>query len=91
MSLNDFQSVELLEPEKTASSILGVDFNDTTQGVKLEILWEMDVEPKKQTVTINAPLGELIRAVAMSESLFLNKQGKMFPDLKNIRLIEYRV
>jgi hypothetical protein len=67
--------VGLLEAGKSRLVTLGIDFNDTTQGAKMEILWATEVEPKKQTVTIKAPIGELIRPVTMSESLFIAEQG----------------
>jgi len=77
MSVNDFQPVEALAPGKNVTVILGVDFQDTTQGAKLEILWETEVGPKKQTITINSPIGELVRPVTMSESRFITEQGKL--------------
>jgi len=76
MSVHDFKPIEMIEPGKSVEVTLGVDFHDTTQGAKIEILWETEVESKKQSVTINAPIGELIRPVTMSESLFIAEQGE---------------
>jgi hypothetical protein len=76
MTVHDFSPIEMIEPGKSVEVTLGVDFHDTTQGAKMEILWETEVESKKQSVTINAPIGELIRPVTMSESLFIAEQGE---------------
>jgi hypothetical protein len=76
MSLNEFPSLEFLDAEKGASAILGVNFNDTTQGAKMEMLWETEAGAKKQTVVIKATIGELIRPITMSESMFITEQGK---------------
>lgn len=59
MSVHEFPTLECLDAEKGASAILGVNFNDTTQGAKIDMLWETEAGPKKQTVTINAPIGEI--------------------------------
>jgi len=75
MSVHDFPGIGVLEVGRSTLVTLGIDFNDTTQGAKMEILWATEVEPKKQTVTIKAPIGELIRPVTMSESLFIAEQG----------------
>lgn len=79
MSVHDISVIGLLQPGKTSTATLGIDFNDTTQGAKMEILWGTGEEEgggKKQTVTIKAPgVGELIRPVTMSEYLFIAEQG----------------
>ena len=76
MSIHDFEEIEALEPGKEVLVTLGIDFNDRTQGAKMDIMWGTESEPvKKQNVTIQAPVGELIRAVSMSEALFITEQG----------------
>lgn len=76
MSVHDFDKIESLEVGKTIVSTIGIDFNDSTQGVKIQIEWKTEIERKKHTITINANIGEQIRPVTMSESLFLAEQGK---------------
>jgi len=77
MTLCEFQQIDLLEPEKTSTAVLGIDFKESTQGAKLEFLWETELDAKKQMVTISAPVGELIRPVTMSEARFISEQGKL--------------
>ena len=78
MSVHDFEEIEALEPGKEVLVTLGIDFNDTTQGAKMDIMWGTESEPmRKQNVTIRAPVGELIRAVSMSEALFITEQGTL--------------
>jgi len=61
---------------ETRTITLGIDFNDTTQGVKLNLLWSIEEsDGKKVLLTIKAPVGELLRAVNMSENTFTSQQG----------------
>ena len=46
MSTHDFEPVATLDVGKTYTCTLGVDFNDTTQGAKMEILWSVDNVPR---------------------------------------------
>jgi len=38
MQLNEFAPVTILQPQQTASGVLGVDFNDSTHAVDLELI-----------------------------------------------------
>lgn len=76
MSINEFQPLDMLDAEMGATAILGINFNDTTQGAKMDMHWETETGARKQTVTFNPKIGELIRPVTMSESLFMAEQGE---------------
>ncbi|XP_075234069.1 adaptor related protein complex 3 subunit ruby [Lycorma delicatula] len=73
MEIHDFAPVSLLSPGSTAIGTIGVAWNDSTQPVTFQLIWE---EGNAQ-VTIRAPVGELLKPVTMPEHLFLSEQGKL--------------
>lgn len=73
MSMHDFASISLLPVNVTLPGTIGVDFNDSTQPVSFTISVG---GAQSNQVTIKAPVGELIRAVTMPESLFISEQSE---------------
>ena len=73
MSMHDFATISVLPVNVTLPGTVGVDFNDSTQPVSFIISVG---GAQSNQVTIKAPVGELIRAVTMPESLFISEQSE---------------
>ncbi|XP_053679944.1 AP-3 complex subunit beta-2 [Anopheles nili] len=73
MSVNDFAPIGRLNPGQAVTGMLGVDFNDSTQPVPFEIRSGSGTS----TVTLKAPVGEMVRSVAITESTFDGERGKL--------------
>uniref|UniRef100_A0A1Q3FFZ8 AP-3 complex subunit beta n=1 Tax=Culex tarsalis TaxID=7177 RepID=A0A1Q3FFZ8_CULTA len=73
MYLNEFPPIEILNPKQNWTGILGLDFNDSTQPANFEIKSIRGTS----SVTLKAPVGELIRSVIMSEAYFIAERAKL--------------
>lgn len=73
MSLHEFASIAVLNPDTTLYGTLGVDFNDTTQPAVFDVL----AAGRTFNISITAPVGELLTPLAMSEDDFNHNQGKL--------------
>ncbi|KAH8308564.1 hypothetical protein KR018_005871 [Drosophila ironensis] len=73
MQLNEFPPVVSLQPQQTASGILGVDFNDSTHAVDLELVSSAG----SSRVQLKPPVGELVRAVQIGESCHREERAKL--------------
>lgn len=73
MSLKETATIEMLNPKQSWTGVLGLDFNDSTQPANFEIKSGSGTSK----VTLKAPVGELIRSVMLSESLFLTERAKL--------------
>ncbi|XP_077989441.1 AP-3 complex subunit beta-2-like [Glandiceps talaboti] len=73
MKVHEFQEVQSLGVGQSVNTSMGVDYCDTTQPAHFEIC----TESRKFTVTINAPVGELLQPISMSENEFLKHQSKL--------------
>jgi AP-3 complex subunit beta len=72
--LHEFAAIPTLAPGASVVGTLGVDFNDSTHPINFEII----IGPEKSCqVSLKASIGELIRAVAMPEEVFVKQQSKM--------------
>ncbi|KAJ4460130.1 Adaptor protein complex 3 (AP-3); beta subunit [Paratrimastix pyriformis] len=80
-SVHAFSEMAFIPPGATAEAPLNVDFADRTSPVKFEIVVERTTErgPERAVypVTLAAPYGELLRPVAMAESVFQAQADKM--------------
>ena len=83
MALEDFPPVSTLAPNSSTNVLLGIDFNDTTQPAQFEIIHDN----KKFTVSITAPVGELLQPNTLTENDFTTLQGR----LHRKRLQHYKV
>ncbi|XP_047029258.1 AP-3 complex subunit beta-2 isoform X2 [Helicoverpa zea] len=63
-NIHEFAPIPLLSPSATATVTLGVDFADTIQPIEFTIISSIGEVP----VSITPPVGELMRAVTMSQS-----------------------
>lgn len=73
MEIHDFPEIASLGQGASTSVLLAINFNDTTQPAKFNIC----TQDTKFTVTITAPVGELLQPHTMSEAEFLQQQGKL--------------
>ncbi|CAH1796712.1 unnamed protein product [Owenia fusiformis] len=73
MEMQDFPEITSLGKNTSTSAILGVNFCDTTQPAKFEII----ASEKAYNVSINAPVGELLQPFTMNEKEFITQQGKL--------------
>lgn len=73
MQLNEFAALHCLQPQQMATSVLGIDFNDSTHAVELEI----STSAGKSRVTLKPPVGELLRSVQIGESYFKEERTKL--------------
>lgn len=73
MDVHDFAPISSLAPNANAISTLGVAWNDSTQPINIELLWNEG----KAKVSLRAPVGELVRAVIMPVWMFQTEQGKL--------------
>ncbi|XP_049791279.1 AP-3 complex subunit beta-2 [Schistocerca nitens] len=72
-SIHPFAPVPPLQPGGMATSILGVDFADSTQPLSFGLV----LNGRTCRVQLRPPVGELIRAVSMPEQLFIVEHGKL--------------
>ncbi|XP_058978347.1 AP-3 complex subunit beta-2 [Musca domestica] len=73
MQMQEFAPVNLLQPGQCATSILGVDFNDSTHAIDFEITSDKGTS----RVALKPLIGELIRSVQISETMFKEERLKL--------------
>lgn len=73
MQLNEFAAISVLPSKATVQGTLGIDFNDSTQPVHFDIV----TKTNSCHATIKATVGELIRAVLMSEQVYREQRSKL--------------
>lgn len=75
MQMQEFAPINLIKPGQCATSVMGVDFNDSTHAIDFEICSSNGTS----RVTFKPFIGELVRSVHISETLFkeerLNLRG----------------
>ncbi|XP_076835456.1 AP-3 complex subunit beta-1 isoform X2 [Brachyhypopomus gauderio] len=72
-NIHRFSPIECLEPEKSVTVSVGVDFNDSTQAASFQLC----TKAEGFSVSILPPVGELLLPVTMSEQDFSKEQGKL--------------
>lgn len=73
MLINDFAPIGFLGMKSTNFGTLGIDMNDSSQPINFEIKSKAGVS----NITFKAPIGELIRSVTMSETIFKIERAKL--------------
>lgn len=73
LSMHDFAQITQLMPKQTLIRIIGIDFNDSSSAANFEI----KSSGGTSKVTIKAPMGELMRSVALSEAMFKEQRNKL--------------
>uniref|UniRef100_A0A674MQH2 AP-3 complex subunit beta n=1 Tax=Takifugu rubripes TaxID=31033 RepID=A0A674MQH2_TAKRU len=72
MRVKEFPEIELLPAGETATAVLGIDFCDSTQAANFQLC----THAKKFFVSIQPPVGELMRPVFLTENEFKKEQGE---------------
>lgn len=73
MSMNDFPPIASLNSKAMIPCMLGIDFNDSSQSVSFEIKSNAGIS----TVNIKPPIGELVRSITMSETMFKEERANL--------------
>ncbi|XP_066919252.1 AP-3 complex subunit beta-1-like isoform X2 [Clytia hemisphaerica] len=71
--MHEFTEIESLAAGQTIATAIGVDFKDTMQPAKFDIC----TENNKFSVTVNIPVGELMRGTNLIENEFTTQQKKL--------------
>jgi len=73
MSLHEFPAISNILPDQSRSVTLGIDYNDTTQAAKIDLV----IGSRPHTVSITCPTGEMVRPLNMSQMAFTQEQAKL--------------
>ncbi|XP_065572885.1 AP-3 complex subunit beta-2-like isoform X2 [Artemia franciscana] len=73
MTICDFPVVSSLPHGQTRTALIGIDFGDSTQAA----VFDISIGDRILKLSIKPPIGEIIRAVSMSETYFLSQQVKL--------------
>uniref|UniRef100_A0A3B5QCE5 AP-3 complex subunit beta n=1 Tax=Xiphophorus maculatus TaxID=8083 RepID=A0A3B5QCE5_XIPMA len=72
MRVKDFPEIESLPAGETATAVMGIDFCDSTQAANFQLC----THTRKFFVSIQPPVGELMRPVFLTENEFKKEQGE---------------
>ncbi|XP_037623166.1 AP-3 complex subunit beta-2 isoform X6 [Sebastes umbrosus] len=73
MRVKVFPEIELLPAGETATAVMGIDFCDSTQAANFQLC----NHTRKFFVSIQPPVGELMRPVFLTENEFKKEQGQL--------------
>ncbi|XP_077425811.1 AP-3 complex subunit beta-2 isoform X18 [Vanacampus margaritifer] len=73
MRVKEFPEIELLPAGETATAVMGIDFCDSTQAANFQLC----THSRKFFVSIQPPVGELMKPVFMTENEFKKEQGQL--------------
>ncbi|XP_063759563.1 AP-3 complex subunit beta-2 [Eleginops maclovinus] len=73
MRVKEFTEIELLPAGETATAVMGIDFCDSTQAANFQLC----THTRKFFVSIQPPVGELMRPVFLTENEFKKEQGQL--------------
>lgn len=77
MMIHDFSPITILQPNMTLSSIIGINYNDSTQPANFNIEYTIGDENYAPSVQLKATIGEIIRAVQLPENMFTAEKDKL--------------
>ncbi|XP_012779860.2 AP-3 complex subunit beta-2 isoform X4 [Maylandia zebra] len=77
MRVKEFPEIELLPAGETATAVMGIDFCDSTQAANFQLC----THTRKFFVSIQPPVGELMRPVFLTENEFKKEQEKLLHNL----------
>ncbi|XP_057322015.1 AP-3 complex subunit beta-2 [Microplitis mediator] len=77
MLIHDFAPISVLQSNMTLSSIIGINYNDSTQPANFNIEYTIADETHAPLVQLKAPIGEIIRAVQLSDDMFNVEKDKL--------------
>uniref|UniRef100_A0A8D3E992 AP-3 complex subunit beta n=1 Tax=Scophthalmus maximus TaxID=52904 RepID=A0A8D3E992_SCOMX len=78
MRVKEFPEIELLPAGEAATAVMGIDFCDSTQAANFQLC----THTKKFFVSIQPPVGELMRPVFLTENEFKKEQERLTLDAK---------
>ena len=70
MSLHEFPAVSNIGPGQSRTVTLGVDYKDTTQAAKFDLV----IDNRPHTVSINCPMGDMVRPINLAMMDFNQEQ-----------------
>lgn len=73
MAMHDFAGIALLPGNTTLNGTTGIDFNDTTQAA----MFDLASGGRTFSISITAPIGELLQPLAMSGADFTHHESKL--------------
>lgn len=73
MEIHDFPEIASLGVGSSSTALMGINFNDTTQAAG----FQLSTEQGSFSVSIAAPVGELMQPHTMGEAEFKSQQGKL--------------
>lgn len=73
MAVHEFPAFLNLAPGQSKTTTLGVDFNDTTQAARVDLV----IGGRAHTVTLSCPTGEMVRPLIMPQLSFTEEQAKL--------------
>ncbi|XP_051917426.1 AP-3 complex subunit beta-2 isoform X5 [Hippocampus zosterae] len=73
MRVMNFPEIELLPAGETTTAVMGIDFCDSTQAANFQLC----THSRKFFVSIQPPVGELMKPVFMTENEFKKEQGQL--------------
>ncbi|XP_067357001.1 AP-3 complex subunit beta-2 isoform X12 [Channa argus] len=73
MRVKEFPEIDLLPAGETATAVMGIDFCDSTQAANFQLC----THTRKFFVSIQPPVGELMRSSFMTENEFKKEQGQL--------------
>ncbi|XP_053174795.1 AP-3 complex subunit beta-2 isoform X2 [Scomber japonicus] len=73
MRVKEFPEIELLPAGETATAVMGIDFCDSTQAANFQLC----THTRKFFVSIQPPVGELMKPVFLTENEFKKEQGQL--------------
>lgn len=73
MTMHEFSGIASLEPDSVQTVTIGINFNDSTQSARFDLV----ASGRVFTVQIQPQIGELIRGVSMPETLFDQEKAKL--------------
>ena len=77
MLVHDFTPIPTIQPNTTSLATLGVNFNDSTQPASFNIDFTRNDEALSCSVSIKAPIGEILRSVLLPETVFISEKDKL--------------
>ncbi|KAF7997154.1 hypothetical protein HCN44_005431 [Aphidius gifuensis] len=77
MSIHDFSPINILQPNMNITSILGINFNDSMQPANFNIDFTIGDKFNSICVNLKAPIGEIIRAIQLSDKMFICEKEKL--------------
>ncbi|CAD6234241.1 GSCOCG00007677001-RA-CDS [Cotesia congregata] len=77
MMIHDFSPITILQPNVTLSSIIGINYNDSTQPANFNIEYTIGDKTHAPSVQLKPTIGEIIRAVQLPENMFIVEKDKL--------------